>query len=281
MDPAELRFLESSWVGRPLSDWSSELVAECQRIGGDAFRANLNVYTTLAHHPHALAAWVALGRTVVDGSGLDPADRERVILWTTSRCGGKYPFARHVLLARAAGVSNEEIQRIADRPSESWPTPLQDGPDQVLPLVAFYSAASFVLESSRTPPDADVLSEWPEWQRRDWRQPGIQGLVDRLGETCSTEAGKALEHLVAVLIEDRELPAPEWNGVVQVARQAFERNNVSAVTLDGPVDLDADVVKLVGSVLGSDRPGRPQPGPCARHSVEAILLAAIAGVLSA
>lgn len=281
MDTNDRRELESNWVGHPLSAWPPELLTECQRIGGATFRASLNVYATLAHHPRALVAWIRLGGTVLDGSGLSPADRERVILWTASRCGGKYPFARHVLLARAAGVSSEEIQQISDRPSESWPTPMQDAPERVGPLVAFYSAACFVLESLRTPPDADVLSEWPDWQHRSWRQPGIHGCSDRPGETFSTEAGEALEGLVAALIEDRELPVAEWNGVIQVARQAFRRDNSATVSLDGPIDLDADVVRQVISVLNPSGPEPPQPAPSTRRSVEAILLAAVTGVLGA
>ncbi|MEO6157815.1 MAG: hypothetical protein ABIQ39_09315 [Ilumatobacteraceae bacterium] len=156
---------------------------------------------------------------------------------------------------------------------------MKEAPERVLPLVAFYAAASLVLESLRTPPDADVIQEWPDWRRRSWRQPGIHDIGDRLDGSSTDD--KALEHLIDVLVEDRELAVPEWNGVVQVARQQFERDNSATVVLDGPVDLDADVVRWVVRVLDLNEPDSQQLAPSPRRSVEAILLAAVTGVLGA
>ena len=151
--------------------------------------------------------------------------------------------------------------------------------EQVIPLVAFYSAACLVLESFATPPDADIVSEWPGWQGRSWRQPGIHDIGERLGDAFSAEAGSALAGLVAVLVEQRELSVPEWNGVIRVARQAFGRDGATTVILDGPIDLDSDIVKQITSVLDLSEHMQPQHPPTTRQSVEAVLIATIAGVL--
>jgi 4-carboxymuconolactone decarboxylase len=80
----------------------------------------LNIFATLAHHPRLLKRFNVLGGLFL-GRGVLPArEREIVILRTGWRTGCEYEFGQHVALGRRAGLTDEEIRRLADA-GAAWP----------------------------------------------------------------------------------------------------------------------------------------------------------------
>jgi alkylhydroperoxidase family enzyme len=76
----------------------------------------LNIFRTLAHHPKLMKRWLVFGNHVLAKSTLAPRERELVILRTGYRCRAGYEWSQHVEIARASGLSDEEIDRIARGP---------------------------------------------------------------------------------------------------------------------------------------------------------------------
>jgi alkylhydroperoxidase family enzyme len=76
----------------------------------------LNIFRTLAHHPKLLKRWLVFGNHVMMKSTLAPREREILILRVGWLCRAEYEWGQHVVIARAAGLSDEEIERIADGP---------------------------------------------------------------------------------------------------------------------------------------------------------------------
>jgi 4-carboxymuconolactone decarboxylase len=94
------------------------LLAPLQVDGKD-----LNIFATLARHPRLFKRWSAFGGTLLYRGELSGRDRELLILRTAWSCGAHYEWGQHVLIARAAGLLDEEIARVshgADAPG--WST---------------------------------------------------------------------------------------------------------------------------------------------------------------
>lgn len=79
-------------------------------VGADG-RA-LNVFSTLARHPRLLRRVNALGGLFMAHGGFDARDREVVILRTAFRSGSEYEWATHLPIARRAGLTDDEIERL-------------------------------------------------------------------------------------------------------------------------------------------------------------------------
>lgn len=105
----------------PLSD--AELTSE-QRvllagIGGIASEAGAaNIFKTLVRHPGLFRRWLPFGGKLLAGK-LPARDREVLILRTAVNCDAPYEWAQHVLIGRAVGISDEEIDRIKEGPA-AW-----------------------------------------------------------------------------------------------------------------------------------------------------------------
>ena len=96
---------------------TEELLAAMRRPDG----TDLNIFATLAHHPRLLKRWSAFGGTLLFGGVLPDRDRELLILRTAWLCKAEYEWGQHVLLAQAAGITDEEIGRIpGDEISGEW-----------------------------------------------------------------------------------------------------------------------------------------------------------------
>ena len=76
----------------------------------------LNIFRTLAHHPALAKRWMVFGNHVLAKSTLAPRERELAILRTGWLCRSGYEWGQHVGIARAAGLGDEEIARIAEGP---------------------------------------------------------------------------------------------------------------------------------------------------------------------
>ncbi len=70
----------------------------------------LNIFKTMAHNPKLLRNWVRMATPLLtDGLLLSPRLRELAILRVGQVSGSEYEFGQHVRVAKAAGVSYEEM----------------------------------------------------------------------------------------------------------------------------------------------------------------------------
>ena len=76
----------------------------------------LNIFRTLARHPKLLKRWLVFGNHVLAKSSLGPRERELAILRVGWICRAEYEWGQHVVIARASGLSDAEIERIAAGP---------------------------------------------------------------------------------------------------------------------------------------------------------------------
>jgi alkylhydroperoxidase family enzyme len=96
----------------------------------------MTVFRTIARHPKLLKRWSVFGNHILAGNTLPARDRELVILRTGFLCGSGYEWAQHVAMGRAAGLTDIEIERIADDPAAAaWTADdhtLVDATDQLV-----------------------------------------------------------------------------------------------------------------------------------------------------
>jgi 4-carboxymuconolactone decarboxylase len=79
-----------------------------------------NIFTTLVRHPGLFRRWLPFGGKLLSGK-LPARDRELLILRTGWLCRAEYEWAQHRLIAQAAGVTEEEIERVRQgSEAEGW-----------------------------------------------------------------------------------------------------------------------------------------------------------------
>jgi alkylhydroperoxidase family enzyme len=74
----------------------------------------LNIFGTLAWHPKLLKRWIVFGNHVLAKNSLTPRERELLILRTGWNCRSAYEWGQHVVIARASGIAEDDIKRVAD-----------------------------------------------------------------------------------------------------------------------------------------------------------------------
>jgi alkylhydroperoxidase family enzyme len=95
-----------------------ELLAPVPR---DADGHVANVFTTLVRHPGLFRHFLPFGSHLLRDGRLPDRTRELLILRTAFHTRAGYEWGRHVPLARAAGVTDEEIRRVGTGPdSQGW-----------------------------------------------------------------------------------------------------------------------------------------------------------------
>jgi alkylhydroperoxidase family enzyme len=95
-------------------DWDDETRALVEGSGG------LNIFRTLAHHPKALKRWLVFGGHVLAKSTLPARERELVILRVGWRCGCEYEFGQHTVIGLRAGITEDEVRRLATEGLDGW-----------------------------------------------------------------------------------------------------------------------------------------------------------------
>jgi AhpD family alkylhydroperoxidase len=75
-----------------------------------------NVFTTLARHRKVFRRWLGFAGSLMPGGLLSRKDSELVILRVAHLTDCEYERGQHVRLARAAGLTPEEIDRVDDGP---------------------------------------------------------------------------------------------------------------------------------------------------------------------
>jgi alkylhydroperoxidase family enzyme len=87
-------------------------VQELLDTGGSGVGAQ-NIFLTLANHPGLLRKFLPYGGKLLMGGKLPARERELVILRTAYRCGSDYEWGQHLRIGRAAGLTDDEMTRIA------------------------------------------------------------------------------------------------------------------------------------------------------------------------
>jgi 4-carboxymuconolactone decarboxylase len=91
----------------------------------DGDKEDANVFLTLARHPRMLKRWGAFSGTLLYRGELTPREREILVLRTGWRCRATYEWGQHVPIGRQAGLTEEEIQELADGSSAGTLTDLE------------------------------------------------------------------------------------------------------------------------------------------------------------
>src|SRR5207253_7891830 len=75
-----------------------------------------NIFATLARHPQLQKRWLVFGGHVLSKSTLPVREREIAILRMGWLCRAEYEWGHHVAIGKQAGLSNDDINRIAEGP---------------------------------------------------------------------------------------------------------------------------------------------------------------------
>ncbi|HWR48756.1 MAG TPA: carboxymuconolactone decarboxylase family protein [Pseudonocardiaceae bacterium] len=89
-------------------------IQELLDLSTEATGGASNVFLTLAKNPELFRGFVAFsGELLIDGR-LPPVKRELLILRTAWLCQCDYEWGQHVRIGGAAGLTDEDITRVAD-----------------------------------------------------------------------------------------------------------------------------------------------------------------------
>ena len=106
----------------PEGDWDDDLrpilEAAPRRLEGGRLGDN-NIFSSLARHKDLFRAWLPFGGWLLARGVLPARDRELLILRTAWNCQADYEWGHHVELAEAAGVTEDEIDRVTKGPDAS------------------------------------------------------------------------------------------------------------------------------------------------------------------
>ena len=80
----------------------------------------LNIFRTLGRNKPLYKGFLALGGHLLGGGGVPAREREIVILRAGFRCGSEYEFGQHTRIGRDAGLTDEEIARLAEVGDLRW-----------------------------------------------------------------------------------------------------------------------------------------------------------------
>jgi 4-carboxymuconolactone decarboxylase len=107
----------------PQSEWDDETreLLESLRRDGHVY----NIFSTLARHPQLLKRWLVFAGHVLSKSTLPVREREIAILRMGWLCRAEYEWGHHVAIGKQAGLSNDDIKRIAEGPDAAGLDPFE------------------------------------------------------------------------------------------------------------------------------------------------------------
>jgi AhpD family alkylhydroperoxidase len=111
---------------------AKEVLAGMEERGADV----LNLFRTVANSPGVLRNFMRLGSSLLRYGILPPVLRELAILRVAQLTGAEYEWAHHTPIARAAGVSEEQIAAL-----ERW-AKAPEFDDQQRAILAYVEAAT-------------------------------------------------------------------------------------------------------------------------------------------
>lgn len=80
-------------------------------------RPPLNMYRMLAHGDASALRFLALGRSLMTATAIDPVLRELTILRVVALCGADYEVRQHRKLAARAAVPEDKVQAVLADPT--------------------------------------------------------------------------------------------------------------------------------------------------------------------
>ena len=80
----------------------------------------LNIFRTLARNEPLFKAFARLGGHLLRRGVVPARDREIVILRVGWRCGSEYEFGQHTVIGLDAGLTADEVRRIATDGLDGW-----------------------------------------------------------------------------------------------------------------------------------------------------------------
>ena len=92
-------------------------VAKLEGEGAPPAEKPLNILATIARHPALLEPFLGWSATLALQGELSRRDSEILALRAAWNCQSPFEWGHHVLYARAAGLSEDEIERIARGPA--------------------------------------------------------------------------------------------------------------------------------------------------------------------
>lgn len=88
-------------------------------LGATSLGPAVNIFRTLIRHPKLFKRWLVFANHVLFKSSLPARDRELVILRTGWLCNAEYEWGQHVIIGRAAGLTDDDIHRVTLGPGAS------------------------------------------------------------------------------------------------------------------------------------------------------------------
>src|SRR5581483_4590721 len=101
---------------RPDDETAQRMTIGSDRNGGRP----LNIFLTLARNEGLYTAFGRLGSHLLFKGSLPARERELVILRIGFRAQSEYEFGQHTVIGRDAGLTDEEIERLARSDLEGW-----------------------------------------------------------------------------------------------------------------------------------------------------------------
>jgi 4-carboxymuconolactone decarboxylase len=188
----------------PVEDPTPEVAELLAKTMADESGVPLSIFRTMARHPRMMKRFNVLGGFFIANGLLPERERELVVLHTAWRCGCLYEWAQHVLIGGRAGLTAEEIERVAtpgrEREWEPFDALLLRAADEILTrvdltedtwaalgerwgdelrmelvmLVGFYRMAAGFLNATGVVKD-DELPGWPAgMEKPGMEKPGME-----------------------------------------------------------------------------------------------------------
>jgi 4-carboxymuconolactone decarboxylase len=95
--------------------------AQQSTVGSDRNSGRpLNIFLTLAKNPPLFEAFTRLGSHLLFKGQVPAREREIVILRAGWRCESEYEFGQHTVIGKQAGLTDDEITRLARDGVDGW-----------------------------------------------------------------------------------------------------------------------------------------------------------------
>ena len=91
-----------------MDQWDATAKEIMGRVDGEP----LNIFKTLANHSGLMKRWMVFANHILGKSTLPVRERELIILRIGYLCKSGYEWGQHVLIARRAKMTDDEIRRI-------------------------------------------------------------------------------------------------------------------------------------------------------------------------
>lgn len=104
----------------PLLD-RTDLPEDYQYLMEEDVLGELNLFRSMGHVPRAMQAYMRLGTALWSGGDLSTRERELAILAVARSQRSRYEWHQHVDIGREAGVTTEELRRIARADETGFP----------------------------------------------------------------------------------------------------------------------------------------------------------------